>query len=411
MDRANSRGWTRIVQSHRGLRARPFPRRVELPETVNKISRMKKSSCHSNTIRVAAIAAFTVASLSSRAASSTNAGYVELDLASDQTNAALHLDPRLLNAWGIVAGPGGVWVNDNHSSLVTAYNPVGKPANFAINAPAPGGGGGAPTGLAANDTPEFVISNGPAGAPATFLMSTEDGTLLAWNHSINGSNAVIVVDNSGSSANYKGLAIARDTNGAAHVYAANFHSGQIDEYDGRFNFVRSFTDPDLPDLYAPFNVRTIRGRLFVTFAAKADPNAQDDLPGPGHGFIDIFDTDGTLLRRFASHGALDSPWGLAVAPRNFGRFSHALLVGNFGDGKINGYDLLTGKWLGNLTQPNGADLVIGGLWGLTFEKDEILDHESDFNAQRLYFTAGPVDEAHGLLGVLRPVSPAFPPAR
>jgi uncharacterized protein (TIGR03118 family) len=151
-------------------------------------------------------------------------------------------------------------------------------------------------------------------------------------------------------------------------------------------------------------VRNIRGRLFVTFAKQGLPDAEDDEPGPGNGYVDIFDTDGTVLRRFASAGELNSPWGLAVAPRNFGKFSHALLVGNFGDGRINAYDLLTGKHLGHMTTPEGTDLVIEGLWGLTFERDELPERESLFTANRLYFTAGPNGEDDGLVGFIRPVN-------
>ncbi len=175
--------------------------------------------------------------------------------------------------------------------------------------------------------------------------------------------------------------------------------------------MQSFADTNLPALFAPFNIRTIRGRLFVTFAKQKLPDKMDDDAGPGNGFIDIFDTDGTLLRSFASNGALNSPWGMAVAPIRFGKFSHALLVGNFGDGRINGYDLLTGKLLGNLTHADGSDVVIEGLWAISFERDELFEHESDFRAQRLYFTAGPNEESDGLFGFLRPVSLLVPPAR
>ena len=207
--------------------------------------------------------------------------------------------------------------------------------------PAPGGGPGAPTGLVFNDSHQFNLTNGMFHAASAFLISTEDGTIAAWNRFITGSNAVIVVDNSASGAVYKGLAIVRDTNNAPNIYAADFHYGKVDMFDGQFRFVRSFTDPDLPDLFAPFNVRNFRGRVFVSFAMQKLPDKHDDQSGPGNGFIDIFDTDGTLLRRFASGGALNSPWGMAIAPGNFGRFSRALLVGNFGDGRINAFDLLT----------------------------------------------------------------------
>ena len=372
---------------------------------------MKRKFCSCNKTLVAGFLALAITPLISHAATSTNAGYTHLNIVSDTPSAATHLDSRLVNPWGIVASPSTVWVNDNGPGLGTVYSATGTPSKTVVNIPAPGGGSGTPNGLVLNSTSEFVITNGSKHAASTFLMATEDGTILAWNPSITGTNAVIVINRTNEDAIYKGVAIALDTNGAAHIYAANFHSQMVDEFDGHFNYVQSFTDADLPGAYAPFNVRTIRGRLFVTYARKADPNSHDDEAGPGNGFIDIFDTDGTLLRQFASHGVLNSPWGMAVAPNSFGKFSHALLVGNFGDGKINAYDLLTGKVLGHFSNPDGSDLVIDGLWGLTFEKDEVLNQESNFTAQRLYFTAGPNGEADGLLGILRPVSPSFPPAR
>ena len=362
---------------------------------------------------IAGFLALAVFPVAAPAMMSTNEGYVELDLVSDLTNATKQFDPRLLNPWGLLVGRNTVWVNDNHSGLNTQYSPAGHPLKTSINITNQSGGPGAPTGLVLNNTAAFVVSNGAKSAPSTLLFATEDGTLLAWNHAITGTNAVIVADRSSavSGAVYKGLAMAQNTDGAPRIYAANFHAGAVDVFDGQFNYVKSFTDTNLPPNYAPFNIRLSRGRLFVSFALQLLPDAMDDQKGPGHGFVDIFDTEGTLLRRFASQGALDSPWGMAVAPANFGKFSHALLIGNFGDGKINAYDLLTGKWLGNLTDSSGADLVIDALWALTFEKEEVFGHECEFDAERLYFTAGPNDEADGLFGIIRPVSPHLPPAQ
>ena len=337
-------------------------------------------------------------------------GYLQINLVSDNTNAA-RVDTRLLNPWGIIASTQALWVNDNHSGLMTVYGGQGRPNSYAVNIPAPGGGPGAPTGLVFNDTDSFVITNGSHRSPADFLMSTEDGTITAWAQRVSGTNATIVVDNSGSGAIYKGLAIARGTNGAPQIYGANFHAGVVDIYDANFQFVSSFTDALLPTntapaKFAPFNVKTIRGKLFVTFALQKLPDAEDDQAGPGNGFVDIFDTDGTLLRQFAAQGPLNSPWGMAVAPRHFGEFSGALLIGNFGDGRINAYELLTGKFLGQLSNPAGDPIFIPGLWGLTFERDERPQRECEFEATRLFFTAGPNDEEDGLLGYLRALNPS-----
>jgi len=356
--------------------------------------------------------------------SNTNSGYDEMDIVSDgSASNATHVDPNLVNAWGIVASTKTIWVNDNGTGLLTTYSAVGKPTKPVINVPSPGSQtGGTPSGLVMNNTSGFMVSNGKKSAPATFLLATEDGTIVAWNN-ILGPNAVIVVDNSSSNtvpvpggntsthAIYKGLAIVQDESGVPHLYAANFSGGVIDEFDANFAYVGSFTDPNVPDSFAPFNVRNIRGRLFVSFAKQDLPEAEDDEKGPGNGLLDIFDADGTMLRRVVSPGGeLNSPWGMVVAPPNFGIFSRALLVGNFGDGRINAYDLLTGKWLGNFTDSQGNTLFISGLWGLTFEKEEVPGNECSFSAQRLYFTAGPNDESDGLLGILRPVNPSFPPA-
>lgn len=345
-------------------------------------------------------------------AAHTNSGYAQVNLVSDLANNAPHTDHRLVNPWGIVAGDEAIWVNDNGTGLTTVYGLSGKIFQFAINIPAPDGSpGGTPTGLVFNETPQFVITNGHKHGPSTFLMATEDGTITAWNRNFSGTQAVIVVNNAAAMAVYKGLAIAATSNGMHQIYAANFHAGAVDVFDAGFNPVGSFTDPDVPANFAPFGIRTLFGRLFVTFALQK-PGAHDDQSGPGNGFVDIFDTDGTLLRRFASQGPLNSPWGLAVAPGDFGKFSNALLVGNFGDGRINAYDLLTGKMLGNLATATGDDLIIDGLWGLTFSQEEGRFHEDrDSMATRLYFTAGINDEADGLFGFIRPVVPGFPPAR
>lgn len=345
----------------------------------------------------------------------TNQGYAEVDLVSDISSNALYMDAHLVNPWGLVVGPGVEWVNDNGTGLSTVYGAFGLPLSFAINLPAPGGTNtGTPSGLVFNDTWQFVITNTGSTstnplphAPAVLLMATEDGTIAAWNFLVSRSNAVLAVDNSASGAVYKGLAIARLTNGAPQLYAANFHAGTVDVFDGHFRYVESFTDTNLPAGFAPFNLKNIGGKLFVTFALQK-PGAHDDQAGPGNGYLDVFNPDGTLVRRFASQGALNSPWGMALAPWNFGPFSHALLVGNFGDGHINAYDLATGNLLGHLTHPGGTDLVIDGLWGLGFSWElasaSNLDN-SEFTSPRLYFTAGLNDEADGLFGYIQSVGP------
>jgi uncharacterized protein (TIGR03118 family) len=373
---------------------------------------MKTKLFKSGSLLLAGALLIAFAPLISLADSGTPAGYAQVNRVSDGATNSARTDTRLVNPWGLVAGPGAVWVNDNGAGLTTGYHPSGQTSDFAIQIPPPAGSSnsaGTPTGLVFNDKAQFLITNGTLHGPATFLVATEDGTICAWNRSVTGSNAVIVVDNSGSGAVYKGLAIACATNGTPQLYAANFHAGTIDVFDENFQFVQSFADTNLPAFSAPFNVKTIRGLLFVTFAIQKQPDLHDDLAGAGNGSVDIFDTDGALLRSFATGGVLNSPWGLAVAPANFGAFSHALLVGNFGDGKINAFNLVSGKSLGNLTQTDGTDLVIDGLWGLTFDQQESAGHECDFDSERLYFTAGLNGEADGLFGYVHFVAHKDPP--
>ena len=336
----------------------------------------------------------------------TNAVYAVSNLVADTSGTAPKTDPRLLNPWGILATPEGVWVALNHSGLVAGYGPNGTFTKFAIHVPTPDGGDGSPTGLIFNDSNQFVISNGSKhGAAsskhgaASFLVATEDGTIAAWNHSFSGSNAVIVVDRSESGAIYKGLAMLRDTNGTPHIYAANFHDNAVEVFDGSFNLVNSFTDSSLPQGFAPFNIASIYGKLFVSFALQGE-GAEDDQPGAGNGYIDVFDTDGTLLRQFASQGVLNSPWAMVVAPGSFGKFGGSLLVGNFGDGAINAFDLISGKSLGALSDKAGNIISIDGLWGLAFNR-QASKGRWDFTSERLYFTAGPNGEDDGLLGYIK----------
>ena len=194
------------------------------------------------------------------------------------------------------------------------------------------------------------------------------------------------------------------------LFAANFHAGTVDVFNRHFQLVSSFSDAKLANTcplpgqcYAPFGIQNIGGTLYVTYALQGE-DAVDDVAGVGHGYIDAFDTAGNLLRRVASKGPLNSPWGLAVSPGDFGLFSDALLVGNFGDGRINAYNLRTGAFLGQLTDPHGVPIQIEGLWALGFGRDSDWgrDDDDDVPNNALYFTSGPADESHGLLGVIVP---------
>ena len=245
-----------------------------------------------------------------------------------------------------------------------------------------------------NGTGEFSITAGGKSGSAIFLFSSEDGTILGWTPAVDFANAVIAVPPA-NGAVYKGLAIGSTAKGN-FLYATNFNSGSVEMYDKGFKLVKTFTDLNVDANFAPFGIQNIDGKLYVTFAKQKLPDKKDDDAGPGNGFVDVFDTDGNMIRRFASHGPLNSPWGLALAPEGFGRFSGHLLVGNFGDGRINAFDLISGEFDSPLIDPQGNPLTINGLWALEFGAGGA----NNGKRNHLFFTAGIADEAHGLFGFI-----------
>jgi uncharacterized protein (TIGR03118 family) len=324
--------------------------------------------------------------------------YVQHNLVSDLRGEAEHFDPNLVNPWGVAFPPTGpFWVADNGTGMATVYDGHGRPFPMhdpiVVSIPAPLGGPAAPTGTVFNPTGVFTLE---PGKPAIFLFATEDGTIAGWSMSVNAANAVIKVDRSGSGAVYKGLAMA-STSAGVFLYATNFHDGTVEVFDGNFNPVvhaGAFTDPSIPAGFAPFGIHNIQGRLYVTYA-KQGPTMHDDVAGPGNGFVNVFDADGNLIRRFASQGVLNSPWGLALAPAGFGAFSGHVLIGNFGDGRINAFNPATGAFRGTLE--NGKKpLEIDGLWTIIFGNGG-----NAGDTDTLFFTAGIDDEQHGLFGQIR----------
>ncbi|HXT40484.1 MAG TPA: TIGR03118 family protein [Candidatus Angelobacter sp.] len=328
-------------------------------------------------------------------------GYIQINLVADISGPALNTDTNLLNPWGLGIGPrGSLIVAENHAGQAAFYGPGGQPGRMSIQVDDD------PTGLVINHfADDFLIGDGTNSRPASLLFATESGKILGWNANVDPASAAVVADNSASNAVYKGIALAR-TRAGAMLYATDFHNGKVDMFDSSFHWVGSFTDSTVDAGFAPFNVQNIAGWLFVTFAKQLGPDNEDDEAGPGNGFVDIFRPDGRLVRRFASHGRLDSPWGLAVAPRSFGRFRDTLLVGNFGDGRINAYSLRNGAFLGQLADVHGTPIQIEGLWALRFGHDanSVRDDEDDDDrgGNALYFTAGPGGEEHGLLGLIVP---------
>jgi uncharacterized protein (TIGR03118 family) len=342
-------------------------------------------------------------------------GYQQTNLVSDIPSLARHTDDNLHNPWGLIATTDGqVRISDNGTGLSTLYSDNGTILHKVVTIPPPKGSPpgmtAAPTGIVLNTTSDFVISDHHRSRPSTFIFATEDGTLSGWNNDVNRNNAILEVDNStvpsaNNGAVYKGLALGSNAHGN-FLFATNFRAGTIDVFDKNFKQVHlagSFIDLNLPPPphggqgFAPFGIENIGGKLFVTYAFQK-PGQHDDLSAAGSGFVDVFDTNGNLLRRFASHGTLNSPWSVALAPDDFGQFSHALLVGNFGDGRINAFNLTApSAFLGQLSDTAGHPISINGLWGITFPKGE-----EDDDANTLFFAAGINDEADGLFGTLKP---------
>jgi len=353
--------------------------------------------------------------------------YVIAPLVSDLAGQAAVQDKVLQNAWGVAFTPAGspFWVNDNVTGCSTLYTGDGTTIPLQVSIPLPGNvvpagscrpvdpknppspTPAAPTGIVWNPSSAFLVPG--TKLPASFIFATEDGTLSAWTGGLNpATDAVLAADNSASpnaanGAVYKSLVTGVNVKGV-FLFATNFRAGTIDVFgptgpNGLFTPATTdgnFTDPEIPAGYAPFGIQNIGGDLFVTYALQ---NAQkhDDVAGPGHGFVNVFDTDGHLLRRFASRGPLNSPWGVARASYAFGRFSGDILVGNFGDGRINVFDE-RGEFIEQLDGVDGKAIVIDGLWMLT------LGGGRTSSSDTLYFTAGPNGETHGLFGTITPAS-------
>ena len=342
--------------------------------------------------------------------------YRQVNLVSDISGVGELTDPNLVNPWGLVIVPssGRLWVSDNGSGLSTVYDPDGTPLSLVVTVAPPSGSTNpaAPTGLIGNDTSAFVITEGTNSAPSLFIWSTEDGTVSGWNPKVDPTNSVLLIDHSASNAVYKGLARVTDSSSNEFIFVTNFHDGIVEKYDANLNLVSSFTDGTLPAGYAPFGIENIGGKLFVTFAIQ-NAEKHDDVAGPGNGFVDVFDLNGNRLQQFAANGTLNSPWGLALAPHGFGEFSDAVLVGNFGDGRINAFAPDTGAFLGQLTDVRGNVIAINSLWALKFNTLPNVppghdNHDPDTaDGLVLYFTAGIGGESHGLFGIIKPVQKGF----
>jgi len=321
--------------------------------------------------------------------------YRRTNLLSDGSVPTPNSDPNFVNPWGITASPTGpFWISDNGSGTAAIVRGDGVEALPDIEIPR--GRGGAPTGAVFNPTAGFVVGSGAQSGPSHFLFATEDGTILGWSPDADPGAAIVGVNQSTQGAVYKGLALG-SVGDHPFLYATNFASGRVEVFDERFSPVGSFTDDGVPEHYAPFGIARIDGLLVVSFAER-EVGGTDDVPGHGHGILDAFAFDGTLLRRLVTHGDLDSPWGIVRAPSHFGKFSRALLVGNFGDGRIHAYDLHSGSLRGTIENEAGDPMVIDGLWGLAFGNGAMSG-----DRRTLYFTAGPNHEGDGVFGSIERV--------
>jgi len=325
-------------------------------------------------------------------------GYQQQNLVTDGFYEAPTVDPNLVNPWGLVPNPNGVWwISDEATGKSTLYDGDGNTLPLVVDVPAPNFlGSGEPTGIAFNSTQSFVMIDGPNSAPALFLFAGIDGVISGWAPTLPppapSTAAHVVIDSSGQGAGYFGVAI--NTFNPPRLYAADFFNARINGFDGTFQPLTlpgTFTDPAVPAGYAPFNIMSFGEHLFVAYALK---DAQgEEVPGPGNGFVSVFTRNGALVSSLIRKGKLNAPWGMAMSPGDFGQFSNCLLVGNFGDGRINAYDPLTGHFRGTLLRANGRPIHADGLWGMSFGNGA---GTSPSNV--LHYTAGPADEAHGVFG-------------
>jgi uncharacterized protein (TIGR03118 family) len=331
------------------------------------------------------------------------------------------VDPHFKNSWGIAirpAGKGGhFWINNTDNGTVDLFvGDVGSnklhqdDTKSVVIAPAKGEKeNAAPTGQVFNGRDdEFIVTHEGLTGPSKFIFCTEGGTISGWTEKQNDDGSfqrpkasALMVDNSKKKAIYKGLAVSEGL-AANRLYAADFGRSRIDVFDAAFKPASlgkeafKITDSSVPKNYAPFNIQFLGGKLYVAYA-ELGKEAGEEVQGEGKGYVSEFDADGKFLRTFEGKGHLNAPWGLAIAPKNFGEHSERLLVGNFGDGRIVAFDLASGKQLDVLKRGDGQPVEIQGLWGIVFGNGESLGE-----ANHLYYAAGPADEADGVFGKILP---------
>ena len=356
-------------------------------------------------MKYAVIASLVSISVATLTAAAQAQHYTQTNLVSNQPGVAAVTDANLVNPWGMSrSSAGDWWLTDNGTGLSTLYDGTGKITPLVVQVPGPDPSKpalGTPTGTIFNGGTGFEVA---PGKPAIFLFVTEDGTVSGWNPGAAPTQAILTVNQKDVSV-FKGATSATITlpyfGTQTLLYVADFRQAQVQIYNSSFQHVPNpgllFQDPTLPRGYAPFNVQNIGGNIYVTYA-KQDAAKHDEVDGAGLGYVDIFSPEGLLLKRL-QHGAwLNAPWGIALASGDFGKYSHDLLVGNFGSGEITVFDPVTGSYLGLLNDANDKPIQISGLWGLTFGNGT-----GAGPATTLYFAAGTNHEQDGLFGSISAV--------
>jgi uncharacterized protein (TIGR03118 family) len=371
---------------------------------------MKRRTKTMNTIKTMKLRILSVLILTALTITAASAQYIRTDLTSNQPGIAPVTDPNLVNAWGLVAlGGSPWWISDNGTGDSSLKNAMGQPViasggttNFVTVPPAPSspaGTLGTPTGIVGNistNQNDFTVTEDGRSGKSIFIFATLDGTISGWNPTVGiedpttgATHATIAVPGSNEGASYTGLAIATNQAGQTFLYAADGGPNRrVDMFDGAFKLVKSFDDPAIPRNFTTYGIQAVNGNIWVTFTA---------LNKAQGGFVDVFDTEGNLVRHFAANGPLRSPWGIALAPADFGPMSNAILISNnISRGRINAFNPETGQFLGPLRDANGNAIEVDNIWALQFGHDSANDGAHN----QLFFTAGPDSYANGLFGVI-----------
>jgi len=347
---------------------------------------------------------FAVAVLAPAAASAETVQqghYAQTNLVSDGFLPAAHIDPQMINPWGLAFNPYGyAWVADADAGVSTLYDGNGVKQSLVVSIPtATSSTGGNATGIVYNGSSGFVVTKNSVSGASRFMFATEQGLIVAWAPNVDSTHALVAANRSSANASYRGLALSANGGGQV-LYAADFYNARVDAFDANFALLNlggnAFVDPGMPAGYAPFGIQNINGDIYVTYA-KQNADKDEEVAGVGNGYISVYSPNGKFLRRFASRGYLNAPWGVAMAPAGFGSARGTILVGNFGDGHINAFEARAGRQLGPLVDANNQPIEIEGLWGIAFG--------SGFASQpvdTLYFAAGTDDEEHGTYGKIEP---------